>query len=184
MSKLALFLIAAASLRAQDQRHVVEPLIPPVCSSLIAANSWPLHEDSSDTARIQTALDRCASGSAVELKASGTKDSFLSGALNLRRGVTLLVDSGVTLYASRNPKDFELTPGSCGVITEKGHGCRALLNGNNVPGAAIMGDGVIDGRGGEKILGQQITWWQLADQARSGGLQNNPRLVQLQGCND
>ena len=184
MSRLALFLIAAASLRAQDQRHVVEPIIPPVCASLAAANSWPLHEESPDTARIQAALDRCAAGSAVELKASGTNDSFLSGALNLRRGVTVLVDAGVTLYASRDPKDFELTPGSCGVISEKGHGCRALLNGDNIANAGVMGDGVIDGRGGEKILGRDITWWQLADQARSGGSQNNPRLVELKGCDN
>ena len=33
-----------------------------------------------------------------------------------------------------------------------------------------MGDGVIDGRGGETILGQKLTWWNLADAARQIGL--------------
>jgi polygalacturonase len=61
---IALLLIAGASLRAQDQRHVAEPVIPPVCASLAAVNSWPLHEDSPDTARIQAALDHCAPGRA------------------------------------------------------------------------------------------------------------------------
>jgi polygalacturonase len=182
-SIVTLFLIGAANLYAQDQRRVTEPIIPPVCASLAAVDSWPLHENFSDTARIQAALDRCASGRAVEPKASGTNDSFLAGALDLRRGITLLIDSGVTWYASRDPKDFEITPGSCGVITAKGHGCRALLNGDNVANAGVMGDGVIDGRGGEKILGRDVTWWQLADQARAGGSQNNPRLVELKSCN-
>ncbi len=47
-----------------------------------------------------------------------------------------------------------------------------------------MGDGVIDGRGGEPILGQTMTWWNLADLARKGGTQNNPRLIVLNRCNN
>jgi polygalacturonase len=47
-----------------------------------------------------------------------------------------------------------------------------------------MGDGTIDGRGGEKILGQPVFWWELAEQSRKGGNQNNPRLVALTRCNN
>jgi polygalacturonase len=50
-----------------------------------------------------------------------------------------------------------------------------------------MGDGIIDGRGGETMLGatgSSTTWWQLADQARAGGTQNNPRLLVLSGCDN
>ena len=47
-----------------------------------------------------------------------------------------------------------------------------------------MGDGIIDGRGGEKILGQDITWWELADKARAGGNQNNPRIMILSHCDN
>ena len=47
-----------------------------------------------------------------------------------------------------------------------------------------MGEGVIDGRGGETILGQTSTWWNLADLARQGGGQNNPHLVVLDHCDN
>jgi polygalacturonase len=40
-----------------------------------------------------------------------------------------------------------------------------------------MGDGVIDGRGGEKLLGKNVTWWDLAEQARAGGRQQVPRII-------
>ena len=40
-----------------------------------------------------------------------------------------------------------------------------------------MGDGVIDGRGGEKMLGSKYSWWDLAEQARPGGGQQVPRLI-------
>jgi polygalacturonase len=40
-----------------------------------------------------------------------------------------------------------------------------------------MGDGTIDGRGGEKILGKNVTWWDLAEQARNGGRQQVPRII-------
>ena len=46
-------------------------------------------------------------------------------------------------------------------------------------GAAIMGDGVIDGRGGAKLLGQEKTWWDLANEARDGRHQQVPRLIDL-----
>ena len=178
----ALMTIAFLPAHAQDQRQVREPVIPPVCSTLNATNAWPLDETRSDTARIQAALDSCSAGHAVELKSAGSRDSFLSGPLNLRSGVTLLVDGGVTLYGSRDPADYALQPGGCGIITEKGHGCRALINGEGLHDAGIMGDGVIDGRGGAKIGSGDITWWQLADKARAGGSQNNPRILVLDKC--
>jgi polygalacturonase len=179
-----LLVTIATGVAAQDLRHVTEPVIPPVCATLTAGNSWPVNENKTDTVRIQKALDGCGSGRAVELKYAGAEDSFLSGPLFLRAGVALLVDAGATLYASRNPRDYDLQPGSCGIINEKGHGCRALINGDGVAGAGVMGDGIIDGRGGEKMQGQNITWWQLADKARAGGSQNNPRLIILKACDN
>ena len=47
-----------------------------------------------------------------------------------------------------------------------------------------MGDGTIDGRGGEKILGKNVTWWDLAEQARSGGRQQVPRLIVTDTADD
>jgi polygalacturonase len=59
-----------------------------------------------------------------------------------------------------------------------------MINGDGVAGAAVMGDGTIDGRGGGRILGQDITWWDLAEKARKGGNQNNPRILILNGCDN
>jgi polygalacturonase len=182
-----LLLLAAVSVGpapAQDRRHVTEPRIPAICASLEATASWPLDESKPDTLRIQAAIDRCPAGQAVELKTSGEADAFLSGPLHLRSGVTLFVGQEAFLYASRNPRDYDVRPGSCGIISDKGGGCRALINGEGVSGAGVMGDGVIDGRGGEKMLGSGLTWWELADKARAGGIQNNPRLIILRSSPD
>ena len=192
-SRLAVGLLfgTLASLRAQDTRKVVEPSIPPACVTLQAqigrAGISIAFDDENkpDTQRIQAALDSCPAGHAVVLKkTSGRLDAFLSGPLDLRRGVALVVDGGAYLFASRNPRDYDRTSGVCGTIDENGHGCRALINGANVAGASVMGDGVIDGRGGETILGQKVSWWNLADMARQGGAQNNPRLLVLKHCDN
>jgi polygalacturonase len=173
--------VAALIAHAQDMRQVTEPKIPPSCTVLLAAAA---DENKPDTGRIQQAMDQCQPGQAVELKATGDRGEFFTGPLQLRRGVTLLVDSGATLFGSRNPRDYDLQPGVCGTITERGHGCKAMLNGDHAADAAVMGDGVIDGRGGAKILGQDITWWDLAEQARKGGVQNNPRIMILSHCDN
>jgi polygalacturonase len=44
--------------------------------------------------------------------------------------------------------------------------------------------GRVDGRGDHAILGGTTTWWQLSDQARAGGSQNEPRLIQAAGADD
>jgi polygalacturonase len=133
-----------------------------------------------DTERIQRALDDCTPGTAVELKADGSRNAFLSGPLQVRSGVTLLVDGGVTLFGSRNPRDYDISSGSCGVVDRNGHGCRPLIGGDNVSGAAVMGAGAIDGRGGAQLLGQKVSWWDLAQQAkRENTAQNCPRILVL-----
>src|SRR5205085_9811987 len=84
-----------------------------------------------------------------------------------------------TLFGSRDPKVCEARPGSCGIVDKSGRGCRPLIGGDGVAGAAVMGEGTIDGRGWAKMLGQTISWWDLAEQARNTGNQNCPRLVVL-----
>jgi polygalacturonase len=182
-SKLAWLLLFAGAASAQDLRTVAEPVIPPACRTLDAALAT-IDEAKLDTVRIQQALDGCPSGQAVELKSSGGRDKFLTGPLELRRGVTLLVDRGVTVFASRDPRQYDVRPGSCGVVDQSGRGCKPLIHGDRVEGAAVMGDGIIDGRGGEKLLGQNVTWWDLAEQARAGGSQNNFRILVLNGCDN
>jgi polygalacturonase len=222
-----ILLVSAAMVHGygQDTRQITEPKIPLSCTVLAAmqashGSALPeLNESKPDTTRIQQAMDHCKPGRAVELKARGEQDAFLTGPLELRSGVTLLVDKGVILFASRNPRDYDVEPGLCGTITEKkypytqgisGHGCKPLIGGHNVAGAAVMGDGIIDGRRGSTILGQKITWEDLAEQSIMGwpeeytrwaravgkvpidlttppkvvGLQNNPRLLTLANCDN
>ena len=191
ISRPCLVLVLALAASAQDTRKVAEPAIPPSCTVLKAAigraggSIAPEDEEKPDTARIQAAIDACPAGHAVVLARSASRtDAFLSGPLQLKRGVVLVVDRDTYLYASRNPRDYDRAPGVCGTITPDGHGCKALINGDHANDSGVMGDGVIDGRGGETILGQNITWWNLADRARAGGSQNNPRLMVLDHCDN
>jgi polygalacturonase len=170
---------------------VTEPRIPAACVTLDAAIAAPngilseADERKLDTARIQKAMDGCAPGKAVLLRAHNKNNVFLSGPLTLRSNVTLVVDANTALVASRDPRIYDLTPGSCGIITEKGHGCKPLINLENVQHSGIMGAGSIDGRGGAKLLGQDVTWWDLAHQAKIDDKnQNVPWLIVARHVDD
>ncbi len=177
-----LFAIDAASV-AQDRRVVVEPTIPSVCAVLDA--KLAMHggivdakdEAKLDTLRVQRALDSCGTGKAVELGSRGAANTFLIGPIAVPRGVTLLVDKGVTVIASRDPRLYDVHPGSCGVVNDQPPGCKAVISVTHAPHAAIMGEGVIDGRGGEKLLNDTVSWWDLAEKARASGRQQVPRLI-------
>jgi len=181
--------LCALPLRAahgQDTRTVSEPRIPPTCVALPARLSAPkgllsdAAEQSPDTKRIQDAIDGCAPGKAVVLRSEGRKDVFLSGPLHLKAGVTLVVAARTALFASRNPRDYDLTPGSCGVVAEKKTNCAPFISVLKAPGAGIMGDGAIDGRGGSPLLGApgRVTWWDLAKDAKVRDLhQSCPALI-------
>jgi polygalacturonase len=138
-----------------------------------------------DTARIQSALDKCKPGMAVELKPSSGNSAFLSGPLEMRTGVTLLIDEGVTLFGSRDAAVYESTApdathGLCGTIAAGAPpavfparqlpaptrgGCRPFISIVDAKNVGIMGDGVIDGRGYAKILGKDYSWWEMARRA-------------------
>lgn len=187
MRLVLVVLLASLSALSQDTRRVTEPVFPRSCTFLramlsrVGASIYAGDENKPDTARIQDAIDKCPAGQAVVLERGAYRtDAFLSGPLQLRKGVVLVVDRGAYLYASRNPRDYDRIPGACGTITTDGkRGCSPFISAENAPGAGIMGDGVIDGRGGETMLGQTITWWDLAHRARAGGSQQNPRLIQI-----
>jgi len=211
-------LLMGTAVSAQDTRTVTEPKIPPACTKVEArlqSAGISIREDDEsklDTERIQKALDGCKAGQAVELTVvavdktkatsgpqSGRANAFLTGPLELREGVTLLIDKGVTLYGSRDPKVYEIPnpdakpgdPIKCGTsmprptsfptfATGAGRprgGCRALIT-INVKNAAIMGDGVIDGRGYAKLLGKDYSWWEQARKAEPhDDLYYNPRMI-------
>src|SRR5262249_18362772 len=175
---------------AQDRRNVQEPVIPPTCvvlTALLNGESVAAENMQSelDTARIQSAIDHCRPGAAVELRGTGVRDAFLSGPLELKPGVTLLVESGVTLFATRNPRAYDVHRGSCGVVDDNGRGCRPLIHAESAAHAAVMGEGTIDGQGGKHLLGTEVSWWDLAQQAKvSDKKQNCPRLLVVDSSND
>ena len=185
---------------AQDTRTVTEPVIPESCVVLQAwltstpdSNGGKVRDEDEaklDTERIQKAMDGCGSGMAVELARAGGKNAFLTGPLELRNGVTLLVDKDVTLFASRDPKVYENRPpdakpdepikcgtsiprpGQFGTETQiaaaaglRRGGCKPLISITNVTNAGIMGDGTIDGRGYAKLMGHDYSWWEMARKA-------------------
>jgi len=171
----------------QDTRNVSEPVIPPTCAVLKArltpAKDGALAESEEgimDTERIQNALDGCPPGQAVELQREGAARAFLSGPLQLRAGVTLRVDAETTLFGSRRARDYDVSPGSCGRVAEKGDGCKPLIRADRVANAAVMGEGIIDGRGGARLMGEKVSWWDLAQEAKVKNLyQNCPRIMVL-----
>lgn len=178
----------APLLHAQDTRNITEPKVPPACKVLtarytIADGKLPGAVDDAcasdstacDTRRVQDALDACSAtaskdavSAAVVLKADGARAAFILQPLQLRSGVALVVDKGVTAFASANPRDYDITPGLCGTLsTGPARGCHPLLSVEKAKHTAIMGPGTIDGRGYMKIRGTDQTWWQIARAAEN-----------------
>lgn len=176
--------VCATASVAQDRRTVLEPHVPKACTIVKASLDAPsgvlreVDEDRLDTERIQAALDHCTAGHAVVLSAEGQHNAFLAGPLSIPHDVTLLVNQGTMLLGSRDPAVYARSSGSCGLVSNTPQpGCRPLINIASAPNAAVMGDGVIDGRGNAKLLHQDVSWWDLAEQARKGGRQEVPRLI-------
>ena len=158
---------SSGSCGASDTNLPAEPTIPPACTTLqatqsVAAGALP-NETSLDTSAIQKALNGCASGQAVKLTTSGANNAFITGPLTLPAGVTLWVDAGTTLYATRDTKVW----GSASELIS--------VSGAN---SGIVGDGIIDGQGGEPNVGSSQSWW---DQ-NAGSSGNSPALISVRGA--
>jgi polygalacturonase len=191
------FLFASAHLlRAQDTRNVSEPTFPATCTTLAAqlsiSNGEPSSETQFDTSRIQNALNNCNSGQAVELAASDNNNAFLIQPISIPSGVTLLVDAGVTVFASRNPADYQQGSGAtCGVVSNNGGGCAPLITSKKTTGSGIMGYGIIDGRGWDDLIvngaTQSYSWYSNTQKAyipRPVLNQNNFDMVDLNQANN
>lgn len=150
-------------------------------------DSDPKHS-APDTAAIQDAIKNCPSGQAVHLVQGANGESgFLIGPITLKSGVTLWIDKGVTVFASRNPADYDSGPGLCGIAsTNSKASCNALINGSHMVGSGIVGAGVIDGRGGSVLSNganaNLRSWWDVAYQTKTSSVtQHNPRLLNING---
>eukprot|EP01133_Synstelium_polycarpum_P022975 gene22975-27547_t len=141
-----------------------------------------------DAARLQAALTACPAGQAVRLVAGAQgQNAFLSGPLTLPSSVSLWIDGGVTLFASRRPADYQIAgKNACGEASASDNGCLALLT-TTPNGNGLYGEGVVDGRGGAVLTSGayagKLSWWDVGALTKTGGSamssQNNPRLVQV-----
>jgi uncharacterized protein (TIGR03437 family) len=193
MRILAALLAPCCLLLGQDTRTVTEPTFPPACTVLAAQLSIgggePSSETAFDTARMQSALNACPAGKAVELAASGGNNAFLIQPISIPNGVTLLIDGGVTVFASRNPADYQNgivspTQEACGTVGAIGNGCGPLIRSKSTTGSGIMGYGIVDGRGPDNLIVNGVTqsysWYSNALQAYTTnpvGFQNNPDIL-------
>jgi polygalacturonase len=187
-----------------DPRHPRQPRLPAPCIILGAALSTTTGEFSAadettppDTGRIQAALNRCAGTGRAVVLATGFgngNNAFLSGPLTIGRREVLLIQAGVTLYASLNPADYQIAAqfptNTCGTVSAAGGGCSPFITFTG-SGSGLMGTrtpdgtlGAIDGRGEDTLVGSTQSWWDLAQAADSGGEQNNPILVEGDGVNN
>ena len=170
--------------RAQDSRQVKEPQVPAVCSIVSSqmenAVAISTTTRAVDTSRLQAAMDACKPGQAVRLSGRNGKTAFLSGSLQIPSGVSLLLDTGVTLFASRHPLDYDKGNGSCGSNDEQGKGCNPFILADHTQASGIYGEGIIDGQGGGMIVGKTESWWQIARRAQAeNNRQNVPRLIEV-----
>ena len=154
---------------AGDPKLPPEPTIPPACATLTATHSvsggGAPDESALDTAALQAALNACAPGQSLRLAPDASHNAFVIGPVTLPTGVTLWVDAGITLYGTRAPGVY----GSASALIS--------VTGEN---SGIVGDGIIDGQGGEPMLGQSGTWWE----ANAGSSGNSPALIQVRGASN
>jgi len=148
-----------------------------------------------DSVRIQTALDSCE---LVKLVADGDNNAFLSSRLVINGGTCdgtgpcttcdmgkpcgkrLWIDKGVTLFMSRNTDLFQRT-GNCGALgVNDSSACWEFLD---VKGAKpeLIGEGTIDGQGGEPGIGKDYSWWQASYALRAvNGSIGQPNMINLE----
>ncbi len=149
---------------AGDSNMPAQPTLPgTVCTSISATQNVAANgvasESGANTSTIQSALNACGSGKAVKLVTSGSNNAFLTGPITIPSGVTLWVDTGVTLYGTRDPNVYN---GAGALITVKGSN------------SGIVGGGVIDGQGGEPKVGSSSSFWD-----DNGGGGSSPALIQV-----
>ncbi|MEP9352391.1 glycosyl hydrolase family 28 protein [Xanthobacter sp. KR7-65] len=175
--------LGLGSAQAQDSRPEREPTFPTTCevvrATLSSSPDGPSglttaeaqnNASKADTARIEKAITKCAgSGNAVELALGTTgQNAFLVNPLKLPKGTSLIIDGGVTVYASRNaefyqnPKNPDI---KCSSLRkgDQNDGCLPVISLSSQTG--VYGYGVIDGQGDKPIIqGSKISntsWWGL-----------------------
>lgn len=178
------WMLASGAVLAAAGREPVEPPPPQaICRQIVAEQVGPDQSDAS--AMIQRALDQCRTGTMLKLVAGVKGGALVSGPLQLPPGVSLWLDRGFTLYASRDPQAYDRGQGVCGRNTARGGGCRALISLDHGHDQGVYGEGVVDGQGGQSMQGRAESWWRLARRAQHEHMEENaPRLIQIRRSHD
>ena len=114
-----------------------------------------------DTSKIQAAILSCPAGGRVLVPAG----DYVTGPLFLKSGVLLEIAAGATLMLLTDRRQYPVLPGSVPAENEAGevllgmfegcaeNGFASALTAIDVTDAAVIGEGVIDGRA------QESDWW-------------------------
>lgn len=121
-----------------------------------------------DTQAIQAAIDAC------ERQGGGTvffpSGKYVSGSIFLRSHITLQLDAGAMLWGSEAPADYPIIDSRWEGIEQPTHA--PLIAGCDLTNIAVIGRGIIDGRG--------APWWQCF---QAGTLDYpRPRLISFVNC--
>ena len=142
---------------------VPEPSFPALCTQIVGSNGEPAgvlyaNQVTGDITqeidpRLQNAINTCqpAAGQpavGLELSVSGSNNAFVIGPTILQPGVTLIVDAGVTVFASTAQG---YTNGVINVATNTGATATAYTGGA-MGYWGIMGYGILDGQGAGQLV--------------------------------
>jgi hypothetical protein len=89
-------------------------------------------ESANETETLIKDLNSCQAGQAVELALGldSSFNSFIIDPITVPKGVSLIVDGGVTVFASRTPKNYQVsgTVPTCGTDDAQVGGCNPWLS--------------------------------------------------------
>ena len=125
LSATTVLLFFGGAATAQDRRTVVEPRFPPACAVLEARLAAPAGRlpEADRAERRHRAHPGRRSTVALPARRSSSRDRGGERLPERARsacepGVTLVVDAHTALFGSRNPRDYDVEPGSCGILAD------------------------------------------------------------------
>jgi hypothetical protein len=118
-------------------------------------SSYSSAESSDYTAVYTDGLAKSPDHHCVELVPSAGMYGFVMPPFSLPSGIWLVVDAGVTVFASRKAEDYDSGGGKCGTTFSGSSGisggCKAWITSSNSTGSGIVGYGRLDGRGWDTL---------------------------------
>jgi polygalacturonase len=207
----------AVRAQAQDSRNVTEPTFPVTCAvfnaSLQSNAAGPVigqtraeqnAESAKETWALMGKLANCAAnhpGQAVELAFGQdiSYNAFLLNPITVPPGISLIIDGGITVYGSLDPKNYQdpafIGQIRCGTVGEfEAHrGCLPLFefpaDSSGKSNNGLYGYGMINGQGGAPLLSGKNagkSWWDLTNMKegnKTGLNQANPNTLIALGNN-